>query len=379
MKILFVIPSPLSFRVFLSSLTESLSRNGVEVHVVCKKYDSPCYLDGVKYHFVDFPRNADLRKMLASSRALKKIVRSELPDLIHVHFSSAAFLTYLAHFRGFPKTICTIQGLVYTLAKGWFKRFFYMIPEVLSLRKCDISYVLTEDDYMQTRAKVPKIRCQYAPGFGGDLSRFTPLPKENREKQRNELGFLPTDKIVIYVGRIVRFKGFDIALKAFIEAQKTIPELKFLVCGSFDPIHTSGLSDIELEELKSNPSIKLTGFVENLHAYLSIADITIFPSTREGMPVNLMESIACGVPVLTSNSRGCRHVVKHNYNGIVVSEQAPERYAAVIVDLMRKNQKLEELRENCISSRGMYDRKLYISETLEAYNELLNAQLHYEG
>lgn len=371
-KVLFVIPSPLSFKIFLSDLVLELKKRDFEVLVVCNKYDEECYIDGVQYHFLNFPRDVDLFKYLNSARELAKVIRLSKPTLIHSHFSTAAILTFLSRFKGFPYSITTIQGVIYTMQKSGFSKLKYMIPEIWAYKSFDKTFVLTEDDHTKLHAYIPHLEKQYSPGFGCNIQKFNPDNLSIKNSLiRKHLKIDKDAKVLIYIGRLVKFKGFDIALKAFLDAKKEIPNLIFIVCGSFDKIHPSGLTSEEKDILRNDDSIIWKGFVDNVEEYLSIADLNIFPSTREGMPVNLMESIVMGVPVITSNFRGCKHVVENYFTGRIVTKHNALGYAEVIVEMLKDEEQLKIYRRNCMAMRLFFDRSRYINETLQVYTTIM--------
>lgn len=371
-KVLFVIPSPVSFRIFLSDLVLELKKRDFEILVVCNKYDEECYLDGVHYHFLNFPRNVDLLRYLESARELAKIIRLFKPTLVHAHFSTAAILTFLSRFKGFPYSIATIQGVICTTQKSGLTKLKYMIPELWAYKSFNKTYVLTEDDYTKLHAYIPQLEKQYSPGFGCNIHKFNPdvLGLKN-SLIRMHLKIHKDAKVLIYIGRLVKFKGFDIALKAFLTAKQYIPNLIFVVCGSFDKIHPSGLTPEEKNILRNDDSIIWKGFVENVEEYLSISDLNIFPSTREGMPVNLMESIVMGVPVITSNFRGCKHVVENYFTGRIVTKHNALNYAEVIVEMLKDEAQLAIYRKNCLAMRLFFDRYRYINETMQIYTTII--------
>src|SRR5690606_9689810 len=109
-SILFIIPSPFAFRQFMGSLVLHLQDQQVAIHVICKEYTENVYIPGVRYHFVDFERNLSFSQALSVGGFIRKVVREVKPDIIHSHFSVAAFVTFLAKNRNWPKSVATIQG-----------------------------------------------------------------------------------------------------------------------------------------------------------------------------------------------------------------------------------------------------------------------------
>ena len=365
-RILFIIPSPFAFKQFLGELAVFLMGQGMEVHVVTNKYeDQDLYIELVHYHFLNIPRNITPISAMKLIIPLRKIIKSINPGLIHSHFTSAVFLTSISlAFSKIPK-IATIQGVIYTATKNPVKKFILFLGEHFTYLFQDKVIVLTEDDFIKTRRFASNINIQKSYGFGVNLIDYQPCT--DKYELRKKMGFSDHDFIILFVGRLTRFKGFPIVIKTIRELVKKHKNAKIIVCGKKDNIHDVGISEQEFSQLENSDYVKFTGFIDNVKDYYCISDINIFPSFREGMPVNLMESIAMGLPVVTSNSRGCRHVVIHEVNGIVSDSSNYESYVKILDDLIVNKAKINRLKDGCYSTRIIYDRQLFVKETYEEY------------
>jgi len=103
--------------------------------------------------------------------------------------------------------------------------------------------------------------------------------------------------------------------------------------------------------------------------WLATSDLCVFPSEREGMPVCLMEALCMGVPVVTSDSRGCRDVVRNGLDGIVLASPDTEGLVNAIGSLLEHPELLEGMRRESLRQRSHFDRRCYIEEQLK-YLEL---------
>lgn len=366
-KILIVIPTPLAFKQFLAEVSSKLVSSSIEVHVACQYYDEFVYEKDVKYHFIDIDREVSVFKTIKASRQIRKIVGQIRPNFIHAHFSSSCFLLALSKTKSFPKCYATIQGALSTSEDLGLKKYIYRFFEIFALKKMDRSFVLTDDDYVLLKPSVPNLSLQTAKGFGVNLERFQRKIEFDQEAFKGSLGIDKNDFIMIYIGRLVNFKGFNLTIRIFDRINEIQPNTKLIVCGVEDKIRGLQLNTEENEIWQTNKNILKIGFTTELEKYLAIADLNIFPSRREGMPVNLMESIASEVPCITSNYRGCRHVVMHRLNGIVVEEYSVDSFTKEITNLISQPEKLAFLKEGCDRTRFLYDRDLYFNELLELY------------
>ena len=117
------------------------------------------------------------------------------------------------------------------------------------------------------------------------------------------------------------------------------------------------------------------GWQKDVQPYLSISDVLVFPSRREGVPVCLMEALAMGVPAITLNSRGCRDVVRDGIDGLIIDEDSPNGVFKAMKRLLDNPNELQSFsfRANLDSDR--FDRKHYVNEQLEIYKNLAQSDI----
>lgn len=372
--ILLITPS-LAALGFLRSLLLALDKIGVDVHLASSsrgfaKVEVP---HQVTYHEIDMQRGANILGHIKAAKALNKIVNCIQPDLIDTHYSAAMVTSALARRKNWPISIATVQGLRFPHSKGIAKLTDTLAELGSGLRMEQVS-VLTECDLIAAQKyRVNNFRLQQSLGFGCDLTRFDPTLFSSKDKTslRKTLGISGNVTLCIYVGRYVKFKGFDVALRAFNEASKQDPNLHLLLCGTADTLHPSGVSSDELEDLKTHPKISDLGWTSSIEKYLSISDICLFPSEREGVPVSLMEALSMGVPVITADSRGCRDVVTDGTDGYVLQGRNHRKYAEKIIELSHNTQHLNKLSEAALGNRAKFDSRNFVSESIGEYQRFI--------
>jgi glycosyltransferase involved in cell wall biosynthesis len=381
LKILFVIPSITNYFTFLEDLVNALIDANEEVHLATSTQhisDISCYQRDLRctLHDINFPRGFALLSHLKAASLLNQLVTDIKPDLINVHFSAAIFTAALAKKKSWPYTMGTFHGLSYPIIKGW-QKMVIGIAEKWSAQQMDLVYVLTEDDRenLERSAGKNKVRAFRSFGLGCDLSTFNKVavPAEKSKKLRNELGIEPNDFVFIFIGRQVHFKGFDKIIKAFLKLYDVHSNFKLILVGAKDNIHSNNLTPAEELTMKNCPGIIPVGWRENVSDYLSISDVNVFPSIREGLPVNLMESLAMGVPVITINSRGCRDVIIHQIDGLVLEKNTVSDLADAMLLLYQNPDLLKRLSNNCQRARFRFDRQNFIDEQFEIFKEVTSA------
>jgi len=374
MKILVVVPSLASY-IFLRELCLVLARRGDEVHFATSWTNLGSFemdTDEIEFHSIEFPRGMNPLAHIRAAGKLNTIVRDVQPDIIDVHFSAAAFTCALAKKSNWPPVLVTVQGLRFPLATG-VNKWILQFAERWSSTRVDQFLVLTEDDLLALK-NIGVTNCIQQPGygFGCDLARFDrdSIPEKRKRVMASKIGKSKEDVVMVFVGRLVAFKGFHLVVRAFLEAYTENRNIRLLVCGTYDDHHDSGLTNKEKEIVESHKNIHMAGWIDNIYEYLAIADFVVFPSEREGVPVNLMEALAMGVPVITCDSRGCREVMNSATHGILL----PERSVDALADAIRIMVNDEVFRMSCANSalqfRGEFDRMNFVENHVQRLDSM---------
>ena len=374
MRLLLAIPNIVSYRAFLGTLAAQLLADGDEVHIACSSSEqfgadaAAPELPGLHFHRVEFPRGMNPLHHLLAARALRGLVRTLRPDLVHAHFSAAIFTTALARSRDWPVTLATFHGISFPL-RGGLGGAIIRAAETFSARRFDEVCVLTEDDAAALRAAAPGVRAVTLSscGLGCDLARFAPVAAAEKAARRAELGIAPEDCVFVFVGRFVAFKGFDVAVRAFLRLAAGRPNVRLLLVGARDPIHPTGLSEAEEQALRACPQIVDAGFQKDVQRPLAAADAMVFPSTREGMPVCLMEALAMGIPAITRDARGCREVVRDGRDGFVLRACAAAEVGAAMQRLADEPKLRAQLAAGALAGRARFSREHFVAAQKSIY------------
>ena len=374
MRILFVIPKLSSFVSFLSELGAALLDEGIEVHCACSPgslWNKPDRIDPrVRVHPIPMPRGMNPVAHARAARRLDQVVREIKPDIVHGHFSSALFTTALARRSYWPTTLGTFHGMSFPLMKG-FKGAILKFAESTAAARCDSVWVLTEDDCraLAAAARRAHVEVTRSCGIGCDLARFEPVTAMQRTAARGKLGFAADDIVFVFVGRFARFKGFDLTTRAFLRVAADNPRLRLLLVGVVDPLHTTGLTETEELARRDCPRITDVGYQSDVRQFLAASDAMVFPSTREGVAVCLMESLAMGVPAITRDARGCRDVVRDEIDGLVLGNPTVETVGDAMVRLANDPALRQRLAAAAVAGRERFDRRHFIKEQLAIYRQ----------
>lgn len=382
MKLLLIITDYGSFNNFLIELAAAISlKTNIQLQIICSKskiinIPSNKVLDGVKFHFVNIPRKITIFGELKAAKAIKKIIDDEKPDLIHSHFTTATFPTLIFKNSGI-KYWATFHGLGMNASFG-LKKVIFSFVELFCFSKLNKIFTInTQDNRLVKKYFYEKQISLNSRGVGCDINRFN---EKNifcftRSEIRSKYQIKEHHLVITFVGRFVSFKGFHLVIKAFNKLNKLYPDrFKLLLIGGVDPIHLTGLNNVESSFLNNSEDIINIGFTNSVEQYLAITNIFLFPSKKEGLPTCVLEALSMGVPVITFDTRGNNDIIKHGYNGLLLK---PDKKISTNVknivgalEWMKLNPgKRQLLKNNALSHRNEYSRDNFVNEQLKYYLE----------
>jgi glycosyltransferase involved in cell wall biosynthesis len=373
-KLMLVIPSISSCRAFFMELMEALVHRGWEVHLVTsldRVGDSPVKLPAqVILHSYTIPRGAAPLALLKSIFWQCRLVARVRPSVIHGHFVVGALLASIAGAVYSVRTIVTFHGLHRGQSgRGWLA----VRLERLSCLFADEVEVLTEEDADLLRRSIfykNKVSALGVPGVGCRLDDFD-IAKQDASlasSRKRELGIPADAPVFLFVGRLVEFKGYATAIRAFKAFYEQRGEGCLIVLGAADPLHPDGLNEVEREWAQRCPAVIHVGWQEDVAFWLSMGVALLFPSIREGIPVCVMEAMALGVPPIVVDTRGCRDLVCHKQTGLVVKRSDPGLFLAAMCQLVDHSAESNEMaRRTRAHAATHFSRLHYVNSQLERY------------
>lgn len=268
-------------------------------------------------HYYDIPFERSPLKFdnIRAYRALKKLLSEEHYDIIHCHTPMGGVLARLAarkyRKRG-TKVIYTAHGFHFYKGaplKNW---LLYYPVEWLCAHWTDTLIAINQEDYALAKKCMHAKNVVFVPGVGVDFTRFDEV-KVNRAAMRRELG-VPKDAVLLLsVGELIQRKNHEVVIRAVADLDRN--DIYYFVAGQGE---LEGQLAFVIRTLDLVDRVKLLGYRKDIPELLKIADIFVFPSLHEGLPVALMEALACNMPVVCSNIRGNKDLVKDGVNGRIV-------------------------------------------------------------
>lgn len=324
---------------------------GVEVHCASnfdnKKYNlktDRLRALGVYLHELDFDRKPISSNNLKTYNKLKKIIRDEKIDIIDCHNAVVGAYARMAAKQ------CKVKKVIYT-PHGFFfyhgcpnKNKIFKVAETELSRITDLLVNINKEDYIAAKKMPLRGKTIYVPGIGID-TKYIEKIKDQRAKYCKELNIPVNSKIYISVGELIPRKNHITAIKAF--AQADISNSYYLIAG------IGQLKDelqAEIDKLGMSTRIKLLGYRLDVKELVKSCDVFLFPSFQEGLPVALMEAMACGLPCIASSIRGNVDLIDDNKGGFLFR---PDQ----ITELRRDIEKIDKNLDSYKESMGTYNQK----------------------
>ncbi|MCI8383985.1 MAG: glycosyltransferase family 4 protein [Clostridia bacterium] len=292
---------------------------GYEVHVATNGKEEIPYVD-VK-HQISFERNPIKINNIKAIKNLKQLINREKFDLIHCHTPMGGVVTRLASMEArekyHVKVIYTAHGFHFFKGASLINWILYYPIEKILSKVTDCLITINEEDYQLAKKRLKAKQTKLVPGVGVDQKKFDfeMIEKEKREL-REEFGISEKDFVIIYPAELSKRKNQGMLLKVIETLKKQgYQNIKVLLPGldSMNQIYQKQAKELKIEE-----EVKFLGYRTDIHKLMKISNLAVSTAKQEGLPVNLIEAIFSGLPIVATNCRGNRDVIRNQPNSFLV-------------------------------------------------------------
>ncbi|OON90595.1 MAG: glycosyl transferase family 1 [Candidatus Epulonipiscium fishelsonii] len=365
-KVLFTATVDWHITLFHLPYLEWFKNQGYEVHVATNGINEIPFCD-VK-HTVSFERSPFNKKNIKAYFELKNIINKEGFNVIHCHTPMGSVVTRAAALKSRTKgtlMFYTAHGFFFFKGaplKNWL--MFYPVEKIFSYFT-DVLITMNKEDFNLAKRKMKAKTIKYVNGVGLDTSKFKDA-EVDKYKKRQELGIPQAANIILSVGELIPRKNHETAIKAV--AQLNNPNVYYIICGM-------GEIDQYLKKLtyklNINRQVKFLGFRKDIAEICKVADVFLFPSLQEGLPVALMEAMAAGLPCIVSKIRGQVDLIIPKKGGLLYNPTDVNGFARGL-NIMLNNKslwpKMARFNQNKVKQ---FDLKNVIKEMEEIYEETM--------
>ena len=288
---------------------------------------------------------------------LVRLYRALRPDVIH-HVTTKPVLygTFAARIARMPAVVNALAGLGHAFSHRLL-RYPVRAAYAFALRHPNVRFIFQNDDDRGVFRWIPNDRVTMIRGSGVDAERFVPS-----QQQHDPL-------TVVLASRLLFSKG----VPEFVEAARRLRgRARFVIVGEPDPDNPGSIPLAQLEAWAADGTVEYWGRREDMAEVLAGADVFCLPTYyREGVPKAVIEAASCGLPVVTTDTPGCRDIVRDGENGILVPPRDVDALVRAL-DTLLSDPALRRRLGDAGRARVLSDFSLpqVVNATLRIYGEL---------
>ena len=342
---------------FHRPLAEVLHKYGYEVHVAA--HDNLYLKNGLKLDFADkiydipFSRSPKSKDNLTAYKQLKHILDNEHYDVVHSNTPMGSVVTRLAARsarKHGTKVFYTAHGFHFyegSPKKNWM--VFYPIEKSLS-RLTDTLITITREDY---KLASEKFHChvEHMHGVGVDGNRYFKVSEEEKQALREKMGYTKLQKLILCIGELNANKNQTMAINAMQKIVECYPDALLIMAGNGP--REEYLKDY-IKQKRLEKSVRMIGYVTNLQDYQHIIDVQVCCSKREGLPLNVVESMLSGNPVIASKNRGHRELIDNGKTGYLVDIDDSDAMAEKVLLMLNDERQKQYIEQNALTFAQQY-------------------------
>jgi glycosyltransferase involved in cell wall biosynthesis len=354
---------------FRLPLIKALQDKGIEVVALCKKDEYVPLLNELGVRVIESGNNVKgVNPLIESAFVFKlyKIFKKESPDLVHHFTPKAVIFGSVASKLAGVQTVASITGLghAFLLPK------FHPVSVITKILYYGSNFFIDKfifqngDDYkLFIKKKITqKKKSRIILSSGVDLEVYKPCLDASEQKNIT----------FTFVGRLLFEKGVGEFLKAAQRVHENHPEAKFLLVGDGQYDNPSLLSKEELNNyLKNNKQLQYLGKVMDVNSVYEKTSVIVLPSYREGVPRSVLEAMAHGKPVITTDTVGCRETTIDGHNGWLVPVKNVGNLALAMEKFLLEPKSINSMGRNSFNLvKKRFDSKKVVKRTFDTYSSL---------
>lgn len=253
---------------------------------------------------------------------LRRLLMEEGFDCISTHTTLASAVVRAAVLlmpkKRRPKVYCICHGYLFHEGDG-LKKWLYLLPEKICAPVTDVLMVMNrEDGEIAKKHHLAGGRLMFVRGMGLDMSRFRVTTGTDWYLGRQALGIEPEEYVLIYAAEFSKRKNQGDLIRAFAKAAEKRPRMRLLLAGSGGMLEECKAL---VEGLGLGERVTFLGYVEGMEKIYPLCDVAVSSSRIEGLPFNIMEAMACELPVIASKIKGHTDLLGDDYPMLYTSEE----------------------------------------------------------
>lgn len=381
-RLLIVVQEALFFTTHRLPIGLAMQRRGWTVHVAAPEdpeIAARLAAEGFVFHPIPLVRSqqnplAELKLLLA----LLLLYLRVRPHLLHlVSVKPVIWGGMVARLLGLPAVVHAVTGLGYVFIRepngsvGLLRRLIEGLYRLALAHRHSLTIFQNPDDLavFKERRLVADDRTVMIPGCGVDMQVFAEQPEPEIDA-----GHPP---VVMFPARLLGDKGIHEFVAAAEQLRADRVQARFVLVGRRDPDNKTDIGEDQLQSWIRSGAVEYWGFAQDMPEMLARAHVIVMPSYREGLPRGLIEAAAIGRAIVTTDAPGCREVVRHEVNGLLVPVGDGAAVAAAIRRLLDDPALRRRLaaRGRAIAE-GEFSVEHFVEASLDTYDRVLRMRGH---
>ncbi len=353
MKFILISPKNRTVYNFRGDLIKEIIRKGYEVIVTGPDRTDVEKIEALGAKFHEIPMNktgTSVSSDLKYCKALTEFLKKEKPDATLGYTVKPCIYGAIAAKRAGVKNVTSlVTGGGYTfIATSLKARVLGAIVRTLyriGFRKADHVIFQNPDDLNEFCEKglVKKEKCSFVSGSGINLERFEQAP-------------FPETTTFFMLSRLLKSKGVGEYLEAARIVKEKYPQARFLLLGKYETAMQDALEKDYVEQFIQEGIIERFEETSDVRPYYGMCSVYVLPSYREGTPRTVLEAMAMGRPIITTDTQGCRETVKDGTNGFLVPIRDSRAVADKMIWFLEHPEKIPEMGQESIQyAREKFD------------------------
>ena len=338
---------------------ERLKSKGYEVELVST--GNVDFREIALKHEIAFGRSPLKWQNVSAFKAFRQLIKKNYYDIIYFStpvIGAVGRLALIGTKRG--RVIYSAHGYSFYNGNSKLSNLKYVLIEKMLCYLTDCTFTMNREDYESCKKyHFPCKEIYNVNGVGVDLSVFAKADEEEKKALRKQYDFDEDDFLLIYPAEFTERKNQSLLLQTMSFILKVHPNVKLLLLGK-------GIKENEYKqlakELKVDRNVLFLGYRNDVNQLLKLSDVLFASSLNEGLPINMMEALATGLPVVATNCRGQNDLIKDGYNGFLYELDAPEVACKKICQLMEDRALYHTISDNAVQSSKQYDIKVVAPE-----------------
>ena len=315
MTFLLISPKNRTVYNFRGDLIKEIIAKGYNVVVTGPDRTDVEKIEALGAKFVEIPMNKTGTSVLADikyCRNLYTLMKSLHPDVtLGYTVKPVVYGAIAAHLAGVKKIFGMVTGGGYTFTSKSLKAKLlgFLVRTLYRIGFCVTDRVIFQngDDLEEFCCKrlTKRSKCSIVNGSGVNMEHFSPAP-------------LPEQPSFFMLSRLLKSKGVCEYLEAAKIVKRSYPEAKFYLLGKYETSMQDAVSKEYVEAFLSDGTVVRFEETADVRPYYEMCNVYVLPSYREGTPRTVLEAMAMGRAVITTDTNGCRETVENEKNGYLV-------------------------------------------------------------